>query len=233
MIQFHRQFYKVKTKSLTGWSSCPSMFLPVINITYWWLSNTLNTVGWCRQLPAKSWLQTTEPHSNQIDCLYSAIHSKRLQPTQHPHSIWCSHIEKSNKVAMKSNQAICLYWAGCRSQLCVKYLALDADDTGGTWIACKCIQNPHECTFLPVGSDNSSRLPTNAAVTPYILLSLHHPRSACEWSRLVSSRCSRPSHSSCGLPVWNGFPYHRPQTPPADANTSIHIHVPNCTYVLT
>lgn len=55
-------------------------------------------------------------------------------------------------------------------------------------------------------------------VTLCIQLSLSHPQAACEWSRLVFSRCSQPSHSSCGLRVWNVSLCHHPQTPPADAS---------------
>lgn len=53
-------------------------------------------------------------------------------------------------------------------------------------------------------------------VTPHTQLSLHHRQAACEWSRLASSHCSQPSHSSRGHRVWSASPCHRPQTPPAD-----------------
>lgn len=59
------------------------------------------------------------------------------------------------------------------------------------------------------------------SATLHILLSLHRPRSACEWSHRVSSHCSQPSRSSCGLPVWNGFLCHPPQTPPAGAKVHL------------
>lgn len=90
--------------------------------------------------------------------------------------------------------------------------------------------------FVLVSSDDSSLFTVRYcdvdphAVTLHILLSRHRPRSACERSHRVSSHCSQPSRSSCGLPVWNGFLCHRPQTRPAEGINSSAQGIPHCIY---
>jgi len=67
-------------------------------------------------------------------------------------------------------------------------------------------------------SQHKHSSPRCKPVTLCIQLSLCRPRAACEWSRLVSFRCLRPSRSSCDPRVWNASPCHHPQILPACAN---------------